>query len=497
MKRGENSRKYPKWRTRAELVVSSRRAYSSTVGVGRIAPGGDGPHVDPQGRASLRHRSREQSGNIIVLVAVFVPLVILTCAIVIDVSYWWINAKKAQVAADACALAAAGDPGFPKPYNLDHCRFGAPQKDYVRTNLHLQVDPTQSIWHKSTKVIAPYKTDPKRVEATVELRVNTFFGTYVGLDYVDIERRAVAEREDVEGDYAIYSHSAGCPEDGTGESLRFNGENHWINGRVHSNGEYGINNGSDTATNDPFWAKKGTRVHCVSINPENSARFGGDGYSTGQTKPDTVPPQTWPAWWTPAQFGWTDSLDGADACSIKAKSILIKENGGNTTIEVDSPIGTLPQLNFPGNTITAAYTYCAWEKFTINRQNLVASMTVLSPEITVNENNQTLSPASGNMLFFTVPNIDSRQDGSFATGGNPDCHPVPAKKMTLNGNSHTWIGTIFSPCGRVVVNVGGASIGDPAFTGTILAYEVEVNAHDFYMYGKSDFGGTFQLALWE
>ena len=123
------------------------------------------------------------------------------------------------------------------------------------------------------------------------------------------------------------------------------------------------------------------RVNCVSIQPHNSARFGGDGYSTGQTLPDTVPIQTWPAWWTPGELGWVDQLDAADTgCNVKGKSIIIKENGGNTVIEVDTPIGTQPQLVFTGDTITNAYTYCAWEKFTINRQNLVATMTVLSPK---------------------------------------------------------------------------------------------------------------------
>jgi hypothetical protein len=447
---------------------------------------------------TLRGASRDESGNILVLFAIFVPIFIMACAIAIDVGYWWVNGKKAQVAADACALAAARE--LPANWNRGDCYFGG--QDYVLENLPDQLGEHRGTDHLSTRVLSPYEGQSKYVEATVRLRVQTFFGGFVGLDWVDLTRRAVAEREEGDGDYAIYSHSGGCPEDGDGESLEFDGDTHWINGRVHSNGQYLIGNDDGDPPYEPFWAKKGTRVDCVSIQPHDSARFGGDGYSTGQTKPDTVTTQTWPAWWTPADFGWIDTLDASDSgCDVKGKSILIKEDSGNTSIVIDSPIGPQPQLVFPGNTITNAYTYCAWEKFTINRQNLVATMSALSPEILVDENNQTLTAKTGNaqgkVLFFTVPNINSSFDGTFAGNGNPVCSPNPSKELKLNGNSHKWTGSIFNPCGRVLVNVGGSSIGDEALTGTILGFQVRVNGENFFMIGKDSFGGSAELALVE
>jgi hypothetical protein len=102
------------------------------------------------------------------------------------------------------------------------------------------------------------------------------------------------------------------------------------------------------------------------------------------------------------------------------------------------------------------------------------------------------------MLFFAVPNITAAQDGSQAAGGNPFCTFVPPNpEMILNGNSHEWTGVVFNPCGRVIVNVGGSNIGNPAVTGTILGYQVHVNGEDFFMEGKDTFGGSAALALVE
>jgi hypothetical protein len=415
-------------------------------------------------RPRLRVRARDESGNIIVMFALLLPVIILVCAIAIDVGYWWVNGKKAQIAADACALAAAGDAGFPKPYNLDHCNFGSPQRDYVRTNLHLQSDPSKSILHESTAVIAPYKGVPKRVEATVEIKVNTFFGTFVGLDSVDIVRRAVAERQEGDGNYAIYSHSVGCPEHGTGESLEFNGNTHWINGRVHSNGQYLVGNSGA----EPFWAKIGTRVDCVSLQPHNQIRFGGDGWSTGQTKPDTVTIQDWPAWYTVSDFGIT----WPSGCPNEWK--------------YETHNSTIP----PG-------VYCARSKIQINGDNISGSITLIAPEIQIDGNDQNFQPFAKNVLIFVPPNstATTADDGP----GSYTCSPSTSssKEMQLNGNSHTWAGTIFHPCGRVNVNVGGSTIGTPALTGTILGFKVKVNGENFFMLGKDNFGGNTELALWE
>ena len=77
------------------------------------------------------------------MTAVLLPLMLLFCAIVIDVGYWWVNGKKAQVAADACALAAAQQlPQTlePRPGCSLRLRFGG--QDYVLVNLPAEDDRT-------------------------------------------------------------------------------------------------------------------------------------------------------------------------------------------------------------------------------------------------------------------------------------------------------------------------------------------------------------------
>jgi hypothetical protein len=114
--------------------------------------------------------------------------------------------------------------------------------------------------------------------------------------------------------------------------------------------------------------------------------------------------------------------------------------------------------------------------------------------MTINQNDLHLTAhegtASGDMLFFAVPNIDSQSDGSFPTG-NPVCDPTyESKELVMNAHNTVFEGIVFAPCVRVKVN-GDDNTG----TGTILGWEVEVNGANFSMTGDSNFGGTVILAL--
>jgi Putative Flp pilus-assembly TadE/G-like len=448
----------------------------------------------------LRGRRHDQSGNILVMFAILLPLITFTAAVVIDVGYWWANARKAQIAADACALAAAKE--LPAPsggWNLAECKFN--DTDYVVENLPPQ-GPGSEPEHVSTQVISPFQGNATQVEAIVRLKVRTFFGRFIGLSGVDLQRRAVAEQAVGQGNYAIYAHSAGCPANGTGTALLFNGMNHSINGRVHSNGEYRVNNQPGPPPDFAyFWAQHGTMDGCFTDNPPGSAHFGGTDYSHHtSTTPTDVGPQTWPAWWTPAEFGWSGDLNTSDTCDVKGKSIKIKEDSGRTLIEVANQIGSSPAGGlgpFNGTTLPHAYVYCATEKVELERPGLTGQMTVLAPEISVKANNMNLTAykgtAAGNMLFFAVPNIDAagtQFDGAFPAG-NPVCDSnFQGKELLLNTHNSVWDGIIFAPCIRAHVN-GDNNSGN----GTMLGWEVEVNGANFEMTGDSNFGGTVILSL--
>ena len=422
---------------------------------------------------------------------------LLCCAIVVDVGYWWANAKKAQIAADACALAAAGDPGFPKPYNLSHCNFGTPAREYVLTNIPSQAESDKGALHLSTTVIAPYKSTPRLVEATVRVRVRTFFGRIVGLDHVDLTRRAVAERQEGDpGNYAIYSHSPNCPTDPDfpGESLRFNGAEHSINGRVHSNGQFLINNGGA----EPFWALIGTNVFCgEEINPSKSARFFGSSYDTSdeflprpvnEYNPDGILDyEHWPEWWTPSDFGWTSGCT-VSGNSIEIDDSIIKVNGS--------------QFGPPHGRVIPTGTYCSRGLFKIGGNNLRGEFTVLANEINVangNNNDFKHAPGSpGGLFLFVVPNTDSNpsNDGGADGRGPLTCSSdARDKKMEVfNGNNGEWEGKIFNPCGLIQIDGNSSS----TLRGAIYGNQVHVNGNGFNMIGEGGGGGdNAALALFE
>ena len=165
-------------------------------------------------------RDSRERGNILVLFAVLLPLIMVCCAIAIDVGYWWVAGKRAQTAADACALAAAQE--LPHTYaDEPHCVVAAGQDDYVLTNLPDQSGSDPEPKHVFTRLRSPYQSNPNLVEATVHMRVRTFFGRFVGLGYVDVERRAVAEREAGVSQLAIFAGSADCDDT---EGRHFDGD---------------------------------------------------------------------------------------------------------------------------------------------------------------------------------------------------------------------------------------------------------------------------------
>jgi len=410
-------------------------------------------------------RCQDQSGNILILFAILLPLFLFAGMIVIDVGYWWANARKAQIAADACALAAARElpQAWEGPNIRDECFHDG--QDYVLTNLPDQSGGADTEpFHVSTAVLSPFEGRSDQVEATVTMRVQTFFGRFIGLGGVELSRRAVAEQSVGEGDYAIYANAADC-----GDALRFNGEDMSIDGRVHSNGEY-------TVDGEDYWAAIGTYQGQCQLDIEPGSQFG----SPQATAPVGVPqPQgfdDWPEWFTPAQFGWFAG------CTFKANKIEIDD----TTLKLDGNSsnhgGTLP-----------SGVYCARDLFKIGGNNLRGQITALAKKIEVGGNGHDFTSFAANkVLFFAVPNTDDLpgNDGVAPHGAGHFCSH--SEEMNLvNGNNNIWKGKIFHPCGRVIVNGNSSS----TIEGAIYAKLVRINGGGFNMIGKSDAGGTIILAL--
>jgi hypothetical protein len=455
------------------------------------------------GRGDKGVRRTGEEGGILVLYAMLLGFFLSIGAITVDVGYWWVAGKRAQIAADACALAAAHE--LPHTYDIDNCAI-APGHDYVLANVPDQSKPHPEPLLLSTSVRSPYGGDASMVEATVQMRVRTFFGKVLGVHWLDITRRAVAERQDGAAKLAIFSASADCS-----KSFLVNGKNINVTGHIHSNGQYQVNSAPKP---DHFWATSGAiaRENCVSkLNPDGppsgTVETAGAEYGPGpEWLPWDGPELQWPEWFYPADFGWYDPVGvGPGRCTFKAEHIQIDATHLSVSGLPDIPL--LPVPGKPGWTLIPPGTYCATGSFKISGDNHAGTITALSPLIQVDGNGQDYKPYAFNMLFFTVPNsnTDSADDDPFTLGNfNPPhlppyepCVPSPAVDLNLDGINYTWAGILFNPCGRVKINNHDSSAGTPDLVGTIYGFEVELNGDGFNMVGTEDFDPGKAIALVE
>ena len=449
---------------------------------------------------------KREEGNILVLFALLLTLFLLVGAIAVDVGYWWVTGKKAQIAADACALAAAQE--LPETYaDVSHCLIAAGQDDYVLANIPDQTSPDPDPKHLFTRLRSPYKGDANMVEATVRLRVKTFFGKVVGLYNVEVERRAVAEREDGDAKMAIYSASPDCD-----DGFYFGGKRIRIDGYVHSNGQYKVD--SDNIPNH-LWAQHATWAvdKCTQkLQPSpDGARYGGTYDDPGPLwEPEESDPLPWPEWFTPGQFGWNGPADPTPStpvpgtCTYKGAEISVD----TLTLKVDGTTYPLqPDLSRPGWTVIPTGTYCATKSLKIAGEKHSGQITGLAPEIQLGGKGQYFIPYAFDMFLFTVPNItfvddDGEYDPTPMVGvqdpPNPPCDLSTPKKMELNGEDYRWQGVLFNPCGEVRINTLGVLAGsNENLVGTIYGFSVEINGDDFNMIGTRDATDTYVLALVE
>jgi hypothetical protein len=431
-------------------------------------------------------------------------VLLIVCTIAIDVGYWWVSGKKAQIAADACALAAAQE--LPHTYaDLTNCAIAAGQDDYVLTHLPDQTTPQPEPFHVFTRVRSPYNGDASMVEATVQLRVGTFFGPLLGIESVVVERRAVAERLEGVTKLAIFSGSTDC---GGGKGLRIDGDGINVTGHTHSNGEYTVNG---AAPPDQVTVTSGTiaKENCVAdTNPDGppaasaGARFG----SGEEWLPQDGDELQWPDWWYPADFGWYEPEgSGPGRCTYKGDHIQVTATHLKITGRPDQALAADPDK--PGWTIVPTGTYCATGSFQIGGNDHTGEITALSPIVVIDGNGQEYTPHVFNMLFFTVPNSNEIVSddapftlGNFSPANIPPytpCYPSPAADSNLNGENYTWAGIIFNPCGKVKINNKTSSVGTPQLVGTIYGFMVEVNGDDFNMVGTEDIENNINTALVE
>jgi hypothetical protein len=345
------------------------------------------------------------------------------------------------------------------------------------------------------------------VEATVRMRVGTFFGRVVGLHWVDVERRAVAERIQGDSKMAIFTGSTDCS-----KGLLINGKNIDVTGHVHSNGQFKVNSAKKP---DHFTATSATAVGLENCKaeldppgpPSGTVETAGAEYGAGPDwLPQDGPELQWPDWFYPADFGWYEPEGiGPGSCTYKGEDIIVDATELKITGKPNQTLASDPAN--PGWTVIPAGTYCATKSFKISGDNHKGTITALAPLIQVDGNGQDYTPYAFEMLFFTVPNsnTDASDDDPFTLGNfSPTnipsyepCLPAPALEMILNGINYTWAGILFNPCGRVKLNNHDSAVGTPDLVGTIYGFEVEINGDGFNMVGTEDLNLNVSTALVE
>jgi hypothetical protein len=435
------------------LVYLRSPPYSSTVGAMRSSLDGMTAHRDRDRGRLESSRVRDESGNILVLFAILLPIILFTCAIVIDVGYWWANGKKAQIAADACALAAASKlpSSFPDD---DECVItgtvpSVSNPDYALINLPrdgLANEPR----HMETLVTSPYApvdgvhAPESYVRARVTIAVRTFFGRVIGKRVIMITRQAVAESQP--GNMAIYAHSSSCSDIG----VRLNGENMDIEGGIWSNGAFTASGPNIDSESTEDGGEDGGVPDTSNCKP---------GCDLGSGDASVIEHETfseWPIWFVEGDF----------SCTV---------NAGNNDLEIKAGG---PHMSGP--TTIKSGVYCSGKEIKVETDGLTGNVTFLAPKISLKKNHNFTANQNNVVVFATGDDeLVLNTDGTTFTGfifhpGDTDspsdtCPPHPDGRVVINGENNTVVGMV-------------------------AGCEVHVNGKGFNMTGE---GGKRLIALYQ
>ncbi len=135
-------------------------------------------YADPAG--AKRRRSR---GQVLVIFAGAIFLLMMMAAVVVDVSWYWVNSLRIQRAADAAALAGAVQLPNAPATGVGLAKLEATKNGY--TEIPLQ----------NTTKVRPKQDplNPRRMDVTITADVGTFFMRVIGIPTIPATRTAKAE----------------------------------------------------------------------------------------------------------------------------------------------------------------------------------------------------------------------------------------------------------------------------------------------------------------
>jgi Flp pilus assembly protein TadG len=357
----------------------------------------------------LRSRTQEESGVVLVLVAIMLVVFLGMAALAVDLGSFYGAQRKAQAAADAGALAAAG--------NLATSTSAAQSAGttYASTNFP----------GVTTLVTTPYNSSASEVKVVVNTTTPVFFGKiFGGSNTVNVSATAVAGVTSSGPPAAIFSYDSTCGSSnglllGTNGSLK-------VTGGVHSNGSITASNTGATYGASTY----GGPSNC-SFNANSGACVNTYGSACSPTVDASLEPY-------PIDYRTTFPSDPSQ-CTF---------SGDNETFQ-----------NEDGATL-ANGTYC-YNTIDFNSANLKCTCTFWASQgFQFNQTTQNFTPYFGNLLYYysgtATQNFDSNGNASLLDGATlfaPNASVtintpgdmsgfVEAKDVTINGScTCTWTGT--------------------------------------------------------
>jgi Flp pilus assembly protein TadG len=365
-----------------------------------------------------RNRLGRESGQTLVIVVLFLPVLIGFCALVLDVGNWYAQKRFVQNAADAAVLAGAQD--LPNTSAAQ-----AQAQDYVTRN-----------GGGVTSVTFPTST---KIRVTVTRNVPTYFAKIFGLASVNVAAKAVATRFSTGAGALAYAKSTAC------DAIKINGANSTFRGAVVSNGGVDIK-----ASNT------GEHVIWNSFDAPGCGNFHGGEAGWGK-----IDQRRSPEWPVPMPT-LSPAVNPTSVNGVPCKT-PIPNNLNVTTV---LPSGVL---------------YCANASISINCAGCtINNVAFAAPKISWTSKDGRITaydgiyPQYGGLLFYAygsgsnaldmsgrnnswsggifVPNSDAHLnggDGTVLTGY------IEAQKIEIPGSNITWIGT-----GPSIGGTGGVGLSE-------------------------------------
>ena len=316
----------------------------------------------------MRIASRE-SGQLIPIAALAMAAILGFASMTVDVGLWFHSKQDVQNAADAAALAAAGQMADDSTETVSVARQFATKNGY-----------TDSIDGAVVIVDYPYQGDTTKVRIAISAPASIVFGPVLGIGDVTVSGSAVGQSVGTGPSYALYANGSACNKDidWTGSSVNMTGD-------VHTNGQFAQSGGSNQISG--------------AVTDGCGDRVSGTGNTYG-SGPEIAPAREWPV-----TFTW-DQLAGASHQNCLVYST------GNLTVGSQASHW---QNNDSSTKILKPGVYCAEGTLSFTTSGVTGNVTfVARAKVTVSGGTFNVTPYSNGVFVYTeaVPNNAVNISGS-------------------------------------------------------------------------------------